>query len=38
MNREDANPIVGIIVGLTLSLGLWGCIAAAALVVLGGGR
>lgn len=38
MSREDANPILGIIIGLTLSLGVWGCLVAAAIVVIGGGR
>ena len=32
------SPLACVVIALTLSLGLWGCIAAAVLVVLGGGR
>lgn len=38
MSSEDANPAIGILIGLTLSLGLWACAALAAIVVIGGGR
>lgn len=38
MNRHAANPVIGIIVGLTLSPGLWACVVLAAIVVIGGGR
>lgn len=38
MNYEDLEAIKGILIGLTLSLGLWACAALAAIVVIGGGR
>ena len=38
MSSEDANPVIGILIGLTLSLGMWACAALAANVVFGGGR
>ena len=38
MNFDDLQSIKGILIGLTVSLGLWACAALALIVVIGGGR